>query len=105
MNSPLQARSDLFSPFDALQVSDSVKQIGSRVRWWDARGQLMHGQVKAFNVLNDVRFFGRTYWWPMFKRFCNQNSQVVVIQVEDGGQPPTVVLPYVIQLSYLLISS
>ncbi|KAH9168813.1 hypothetical protein EDB89DRAFT_1557645 [Lactarius sanguifluus] len=47
--------------------------IDSRVRWWDARGQIMYGTVKAINVLSD-------------------NSHVVVIQVE-GGQPPTVTLP------------
>ncbi|KAH9079445.1 hypothetical protein EDB83DRAFT_2513957 [Lactarius deliciosus] len=48
-------------------------QIGSRVRWWDSRGQLKHGCVKAINVLTD-------------------NSHVVVIQVEDG-QPSTLTLP------------
>jgi hypothetical protein len=30
-------------------------QVGSRVRWWDTRGQLKHGTVKAIHVLNDVR--------------------------------------------------
>ncbi|KAI9439790.1 hypothetical protein H4582DRAFT_2075156 [Lactarius indigo] len=48
-------------------------QVDSRVRWWDARGQIMYGTVKAINVLSD-------------------NSHVVVVQV-DGGQPPTVTLP------------
>ncbi|KAH8990298.1 hypothetical protein EDB92DRAFT_784830 [Lactarius akahatsu] len=48
-------------------------EIDSRVRWWDARGQIMYGTVKAINVLSD-------------------NSHVIVIQV-DGGQPPTVTLP------------
>jgi len=48
-------------------------QIASRVRWWDHRGQVKYGTVRAINVLNDT-------------------SQVVVIQVEDG-QPPTVTLP------------
>ncbi|KAF8264588.1 hypothetical protein EI94DRAFT_1805625 [Lactarius quietus] len=50
-------------------------QIGSRVRWWNARGQVMNGTVRAINVLPD-------------------NSHVVVIHV-DGGQPPSVSLPYV----------
>lgn len=48
-------------------------QIGSRVRWWDARGQVKHGSVSAINVLSD-------------------NSHVIVIKVEDG-QPATVTLP------------
>lgn len=48
-------------------------QIGSRVRWWNARGQVMHGTVRTINVLSD-------------------NSHVVVIQV-DAGQPQTVSLP------------
>ncbi len=30
-------------------------QIGSRVRWWDTRGQLKHGTVKQINLLTDVR--------------------------------------------------
>ncbi|KAN0129591.1 hypothetical protein V8E53_012587 [Lactarius tabidus] len=50
-------------------------QIGSRVRWWDARGKTKHGSVKAINILSD-------------------NSHIIVIQVEDG-QPPTVSLPSV----------
>ncbi|KAN0132828.1 hypothetical protein V8E53_009193 [Lactarius tabidus] len=48
-------------------------QIGSRVRWWDARGQTQNGTVKAINVLSD-------------------NSHVVVIQVENA-QNSTVTLP------------
>ncbi|KAH8995464.1 hypothetical protein EDB92DRAFT_1943465 [Lactarius akahatsu] len=48
-------------------------QIGSRVQWWDARGQLKHGSVRAINVLSD-------------------NSHIIVIKVEDG-QPATVTLP------------
>ncbi|KAF8271211.1 hypothetical protein EI94DRAFT_1698333 [Lactarius quietus] len=48
-------------------------EIGSRVRWWDARGQIKTGTVKAINVLTD-------------------NSHVVVIQVEDE-QASTVTLP------------
>jgi len=48
-------------------------QISSRVRWWDTRGQLKHGTVKAFNILND-------------------SSQVVVIQVDDA-QTSTITLP------------
>lgn len=35
--------------------SNDSSQIGSRVRWWDSRGQLKHGHVKAINVLADVR--------------------------------------------------
>ncbi|KAI0302068.1 hypothetical protein BC826DRAFT_966114 [Russula brevipes] len=50
-------------------------QVGSRVSWWDARGQLKHGKVREINVLTD-------------------SSQVVVIRVEDG-QPSTVTLPSV----------
>ncbi|KAH9027705.1 hypothetical protein EDB85DRAFT_98720 [Lactarius pseudohatsudake] len=49
-------------------------QIGSRVRWWNSRGQLMHGTVRNINVLSD-------------------NSHVVVIQVEADQQPSTVSLP------------
>ncbi|KAI0281436.1 hypothetical protein BGY98DRAFT_932073 [Russula aff. rugulosa BPL654] len=56
MNSPLQ-----------------VSLVGSRVRWWDARGALKHGKVKAIHFLTDT-------------------SQVVEIQVEDG-QPSIVTLP------------
>ncbi|KAH9035923.1 hypothetical protein EDB85DRAFT_1889095 [Lactarius pseudohatsudake] len=48
-------------------------QIGSRVQWWDARGKLKHGSVRAINVLSD-------------------NSHIIVIKVEDG-QPAIVTLP------------
>lgn len=40
---------------DARMALTRAIQIGSRVRWWDTRGQLKHGTVKAINVLNDVR--------------------------------------------------
>ncbi|KAH8994716.1 hypothetical protein EDB86DRAFT_1240336 [Lactarius hatsudake] len=49
-------------------------QIGSRVRWWNSRGQLMHGTVRNINVLSD-------------------NSHIVVIQVEADQEPSTVSLP------------
>ena len=29
-------------------------QIGSRVRWWNSKGQVMQGTVSAINVLSDV---------------------------------------------------
>jgi len=45
-------------------------EIGDRVWWWDARGQVKHGVVRRINVLSDT-------------------SRVVVIQVEDGQQPVT----------------
>ncbi|KAI9446019.1 hypothetical protein H4582DRAFT_2052142 [Lactarius indigo] len=50
-------------------------QLGSRVQWWDAKGKLKHGSVRAINVLSD-------------------NSRIIVIKVEDG-QPATVTLPSV----------
>jgi len=48
-------------------------QIGSRVRWWDTRGQLKHGIVRAISVMSD-------------------SSHVVTIQAEDGP-PAQVTLP------------
>ncbi|KAH9966702.1 hypothetical protein BC827DRAFT_1153071 [Russula dissimulans] len=70
---PLQVRLGLFSRTRCVVSLTETIQISSRVRWWDARGQLKHGTVKRINVLND-------------------GSRVVVIEVEDG-QPPTVNLP------------
>ncbi len=35
-------------------ILTSRVQIGSRVRWWDARGQMKHGTVTAINILTDV---------------------------------------------------
>jgi hypothetical protein len=31
-------------------------QISSRVMWWDTRGKVKYGSVKAINILSDVRF-------------------------------------------------
>lgn len=64
--------SRLLDPIVFLSMNNPP-QIGSRVRWWDARGKTKHGSVKAINILSD-------------------NSHIIVIQVEDG-QPPTVTLP------------
>lgn len=61
----------LLDPF--VLVMNQPPQIGSRVQWWDARGQLKHGSVRAINVLSD-------------------SSHIIVIKVEDG-QPATVTLP------------
>ena len=44
----------MFSGF-AFTDSNQSTQIGSRVRWWNSRGQLMLGTVRAINVLSDVR--------------------------------------------------
>ncbi|KAI9457075.1 hypothetical protein BJY52DRAFT_1378744 [Lactarius psammicola] len=76
MNPPPQVSWDYFALLFfrlAFTDSDQSTQIGSRVRWWNSKGQLMHGVVRTINVLSD-------------------NSHVVVIQVEAGA-PSTVSLP------------
>ncbi|KAI9466244.1 hypothetical protein BJY52DRAFT_1183104 [Lactarius psammicola] len=74
----LGPKANLLSPHLHIYVlvMNPPPQIGSRVRWWDSRGQLKHGHVKAINVLTD-------------------SSHVIVIQVEDG-QPSTVTLPLIL---------
>lgn len=39
----------------AFTDSNQSMQIGSRVRWWNAKGQVMQGTVRAIDVLSDVR--------------------------------------------------
>jgi hypothetical protein len=56
MNPPLSALtvSFSFSLMHCIALTRAI-QIGSRVEWWDTRGQLKQGTVKQVKNLTDVR--------------------------------------------------
>lgn len=53
MNPPLQVGLT-FLLMSCIALTMKI-QVSSRVMWWDTRGQLKYGKVKAFHALNDVR--------------------------------------------------
>ena len=53
MNPPLTVSLNLLSLTHRMALTTAL-QVGCRVRWWDNRGQLKYGRVKAINILSDV---------------------------------------------------